>query len=205
MVAAVELRTDPTASATGSRCSTRTPRRSAVTARPPRPSSRRTSRTAWRLDQGRGGRLPGGRGFPWEASTTHPATTPVAWPTVPTRTTATAPAGGRHLEPRRDHQPGHHGAAAPAPRLSFDHYMATEAGYDGGNVKISVNGGAFTVVPASAYVFNAPTASSTPRPRQHQPDGRPGGFTGTDGGQVSARGAPRVSTWPRPAPSRATR
>ena len=33
--------------------------------------------------------------------------------------------------------------------------MATEAGFDGGNVKISVNGGPFELVPASAFIFNA--------------------------------------------------
>ena len=40
------------------------------------------------------------------------------------------------------------------PRLTFDHYVATEAGWDGGNVKISVNGGPFTIVPDAAYTFN---------------------------------------------------
>ena len=41
-----------------------------------------------------------------------------------------------------------------APKLSFDHYVATEGGYDGGNVKVSGNGGAFTEIPPSAFVFN---------------------------------------------------
>ncbi len=39
-------------------------------------------------------------------------------------------------------------------QLRFDHYIAVEAGYDGGNLKVSVNGGPWTTVPASAFVFN---------------------------------------------------
>ena len=38
-------------------------------------------------------------------------------------------------------------AATNAPKLSFDHYVATEFGYDGGNVKVSVNEGAFGEIP----------------------------------------------------------
>ncbi|GGF57557.1 M4 family metallopeptidase [Alteromonas lipolytica] len=41
------------------------------------------------------------------------------------------------------------------PHAAFTHWVATEAGWDGGNLKISVNGGPFTVVPSSAYSFNA--------------------------------------------------
>lgn len=41
------------------------------------------------------------------------------------------------------------------PRLAFDHWVATEAGWDGGNLKVSVNGGPFTVVPGSSYSFNS--------------------------------------------------
>jgi Zn-dependent metalloprotease len=40
-------------------------------------------------------------------------------------------------------------------QLAFDHNMASEPGWDGGNLKISVNGGAFTLVPASRFTFNA--------------------------------------------------
>jgi len=36
------------------------------------------------------------------------------------------------------------------PRISIDHWFATELGWDGGNFKISVNGGAFNLIPASA-------------------------------------------------------
>ena len=40
------------------------------------------------------------------------------------------------------------------PVLLFDHYLATEPGWDGGNLKISVNGGPWQLVPAEAFLFN---------------------------------------------------
>jgi Zn-dependent metalloprotease len=39
-------------------------------------------------------------------------------------------------------------------RATFDHWVATEPGWDGGNLKISVNGGPFQLIPPSAYSFN---------------------------------------------------
>jgi cysteine-rich repeat protein len=47
------------------------------------------------------------------------------------------------------------------PHVAFTHWVATEKGWDGGNLKISVNGGGFVVVPASAYSFNAYNSSLT--------------------------------------------
>jgi hypothetical protein len=75
--------------------------------------------------------------------------------------------------------------ASSSPRVSFDHYFATEAGFDGGNVKISVNGGAFEVIPAAAFTFNpyngtlATVAAGNTNPLAGQP-----GFSGTDGGEL---------------------
>ncbi len=40
------------------------------------------------------------------------------------------------------------------PILSFTHRVITEAGWDGGNVKIRVNGGAWQVLPPDAFVYN---------------------------------------------------
>jgi len=40
-------------------------------------------------------------------------------------------------------------------RLAFDHYVSTEADWDGGNLKLSVDGGAWNLVPAAAFVYNA--------------------------------------------------
>jgi hypothetical protein len=70
-------------------------------------------------------------------------------------------------------------------RLSFDHYVATEFGFDGGNVSISVNGGAYQVIPATAFLFNAynttlvPPQGGNTNPLAGQP-----AWSGTDGGQV---------------------
>ncbi len=73
---------------------------------------------------------------------------------------------------------------AAARKLSFDHYVATEFGFDGGNVKFRT-GGQWRVIPAAAYTFNAPGQISTPptaTPTRWL--ARPG-FTGTDGGEVT--------------------
>ena len=70
-------------------------------------------------------------------------------------------------------------------RLSFQHYVATEVGYDGGNVKISVNGGTFKVIPTAAYLFNAPNATLiTLAEGGTNPLNGQDGFTGTNGGSV---------------------
>ncbi len=39
-------------------------------------------------------------------------------------------------------------------RMAFDHWVSTEPGYDGGNLKISVNGGAWTLVRAADFIYN---------------------------------------------------
>jgi hypothetical protein len=69
-------------------------------------------------------------------------------------------------------------------RLTFQHYVATEPGYDGGNVKISVNGGKFKVIPSSAYVYNAPDLIASAADGNTNPLAGEEGFTGTDGGVV---------------------
>ncbi len=40
------------------------------------------------------------------------------------------------------------------PTLQFTHYMSSEGGWDGGNLRISVNGGPFTPVPSAAISYN---------------------------------------------------
>lgn len=40
------------------------------------------------------------------------------------------------------------------PTLAFTHYVESEAGWDGGNVAISVNGGTFQVIPAALFEHN---------------------------------------------------
>jgi Zn-dependent metalloprotease len=50
-------------------------------------------------------------------------------------------------------------AQAETLKLSFDHYMASEATADGGQVEISVNGGSYQLLPQEAYEFNAPNSA----------------------------------------------
>ena len=80
-------------------------------------------------------------------------------------------------------------ADATAPRLTFDHWVATETGYDGGNLKISVNGGAWTLVKAVDFIFNPynrtlASAATNTSPLAGQP-----AFSGTDAGSVTAAGS----------------
>ena len=69
--------------------------------------------------------------------------------------------------------------------ITFEHYVATEAGWDGGNLKISINGGAYQVVPVSAYKFNPynttlqTVAAGNTNPLAGQP-----AFSGADGGSL---------------------
>ena len=50
-------------------------------------------------------------------------------------------------------------AGADDLEMRFDHWVATETGWDGVQVEISVNGGAFALVPQANYVFNAPNST----------------------------------------------
>ncbi|MCB1701182.1 MAG: M4 family metallopeptidase [Pseudomonadales bacterium] len=70
------------------------------------------------------------------------------------------------------------------PRVAFDHWVATESGWDGGNLKVSVNGGPWTVVPGASYSFN-PYNSSINGGGNDNPLAGEQGFTGTDGGANS--------------------
>lgn len=74
---------------------------------------------------------------------------------------------------------------ATVARLSFDHYVATETGWDGGNVKVSVNGGAWQLVSAGNFVYNAynTTLNTAGQGNSNPIAGQPA-FTGTDAGSV---------------------
>jgi Zn-dependent metalloprotease len=71
-----------------------------------------------------------------------------------------------------------------SPRLRFDHYVATELEVDGGNLKISVNGGEFQAVPAAAYTFNKPLELLAADAGNTNPLAGQDAFTGSDGGEV---------------------
>lgn len=59
-------------------------------------------------------------------------------------------------------------------KLSFDHYVATEAGVDGGQVELSVNGGLFQLVPSANYIHNGPnSAYNLPPPAENNTNPNP--------------------------------
>lgn len=45
-------------------------------------------------------------------------------------------------------------AGVNRPLISFTHYLASEPSWDGGNIRISVNGGAFQLIPRTAIIYN---------------------------------------------------
>jgi len=69
--------------------------------------------------------------------------------------------------------------------MTFEHYVATEPSWDGGNLKYSVNNGAWTVMPAANFTYNSyngtinAASSGNDNPMESQ-----AAFTGTDGGSV---------------------
>jgi cysteine-rich repeat protein len=72
------------------------------------------------------------------------------------------------------------------PRISVDHWFATEFGFDGGNIKISVNGGGFELIPASAIEFNSYNSTLISSVDSNtNPLAGEDAFTGTDDGGIS--------------------
>ncbi len=71
-------------------------------------------------------------------------------------------------------------------RLAFYHWISSEAGWDGGNVKISINGGAFTLIPQAAYTFNIPNRNlQTAGAGNTNPLAGQRAFSGSNGGSVN--------------------
>ncbi|MEU6137732.1 M4 family metallopeptidase [Nocardioides sp. NPDC047086] len=70
------------------------------------------------------------------------------------------------------------------PRFTFDHSVRTESTWDGGNVKVSVNGGDFALVDQAAYLFNAP--GGTMAKGSGYLEGQRA-WTGTDGGKFTGQ------------------
>jgi Zn-dependent metalloprotease len=73
------------------------------------------------------------------------------------------------------------------PVLLIDHYVATEPAADGGNLKISVNGGPFELVPESAFQFNPYNQSLDGPERSHNPLAGQPAFSGLN--ETSFRGS----------------
>jgi hypothetical protein len=127
----------------------------------------------------------GGPHFPWEGSTAAPGDHAggVAFGPDPDEGdcsgTATDASSVDYLTSGTINVP-----ATGTAKLSFEHYVATEAGWDGGNLQVSVAGGAFTPVPASAYIFNEPDTLNTVAQGNTNPLAGQPGFTGTNPGSV---------------------
>ena len=84
-------------------------------------------------------------------------------------------------------------AISSGPTLTFEHWVATEPGYDGGQLMISVNGGAFTLVPQANFIYNAhnrtlfTAAQGNSNPRAGQ-----SAWSGIDGGSVDGSWAKSI-------------
>jgi Zn-dependent metalloprotease len=77
-------------------------------------------------------------------------------------------------------------------RATFWHWVATEAGFDGGNVKVSVNGGSWQLLPPSAFTYNGYNALlETPAAGNTNPLAGQPAWTGTDAGTLKS------GTWGR--------
>ncbi|MFN0136873.1 MAG: thrombospondin type 3 repeat-containing protein, partial [Phycisphaerae bacterium] len=68
------------------------------------------------------------------------------------------------------------------PTLKITHFLESESGYDGGNVKLRVNGGAWTLIPASAFYYNSYNLPAMqPAPQNTSPLAGQPGFSGPGG------------------------
>jgi Zn-dependent metalloprotease len=128
---------------------------------------------------------PGGNGYPWKASTSAPHHSGgVAFAADPNVGNCSGAAGDISSSDSIT-SPVIALPSSSASRLVFDHYVASEGGYDGGNVKISVNGGAFTVVPTAAYVFNPYNGTLATSATNTSPLAGQTAFTGTNRGSLT--------------------
>jgi hypothetical protein len=73
--------------------------------------------------------------------------------------------------------------------LAFDHNLASEPGWDGGNLKVSINGGAFQLITPTKFIYNPYNSTIFSNAEGNtNPLAGEAGFTGSDGGAV-------VSLW----------
>lgn len=68
--------------------------------------------------------------------------------------------------------------------MAFNHYVATENLFDGGNIKYSLNGGAWTLLPITAFSQNAYNSTLDGTANNDNPLKGQRAFTGTDGGSL---------------------
>lgn len=68
--------------------------------------------------------------------------------------------------------------------MAFNHYVATETSWDGGNIKYSLNGGAWTILPKAAFTQNGYNRSLDGTANNDNPMKGQVAFSGTDGGSL---------------------
>jgi Zn-dependent metalloprotease len=144
----------------------------------------------WTRTNAPGGPAPAGSGWDginWQQDTTPPTGAPSGATAFATDTGdgVCGGAGGDNSGVRRLESPAITIPAATAnARLAFDHYISTESQYDGGNVKLSINGGAFITIPTSAYLYNPYNINFAAAPGNTNPLAGEVAFSGTDPGEV---------------------
>lgn len=68
--------------------------------------------------------------------------------------------------------------------MAFNHYVATESTWDGGNIKYSLNDGSWTLVPVTAFTYNGYNSTLDGTSSNDNPLKGQRAFTGTDGGSL---------------------
>ena len=68
--------------------------------------------------------------------------------------------------------------------MAFNHYVATESTWDGGNIKYSLNEGSWTLVPVTAFTYNGYNSTLDGTSSNDNPLKGQKAFTGTDGGSL---------------------
>lgn len=129
---------------------------------------------------------PRGHGYPWQATSDAPDghAGQVAFAPDPLEGTC---GGGRGdvSSVNRITSPAIRIPGGRTPRLTFEHYVDTEQAWDGGNVRLSVDGGRFRPVPQAAYAFNPPNLRLNSQPAGNtNPLAGQLAFTGTDAGTL---------------------
>jgi len=76
------------------------------------------------------------------------------------------------------------GVTAPV-KMTFDQYISMDPGYDGGNLKYRLNGGAWTIVPSAAFTYNAYIYAALITNGSDSPLAGQPGFSAADPGTVT--------------------
>ncbi|MDP3857231.1 MAG: M4 family metallopeptidase [Stagnimonas sp.] len=77
------------------------------------------------------------------------------------------------------------GFAEAGSKFSFTHFMQSEAEYDGGNLKVSIDGSDFALVPAEAYSFNPYNGALDSSTANTNPLAGEAAWTGSDQGEAT--------------------